>query len=107
MSIAAWARVSSSGVGLRQCRRRRDLRRSFVTISRREGESERAIMQISGHKTRAVFDRYDAYDLRDVILFRERREATRALRGQVRKGPHRVTPDHHTPAMQEQIENKA
>lgn len=63
-----------------------DLRRSFVTLSRRDGESERAIMNITGHRTRAVFDRYDAYDVRDVLLFRERRELARSKR----KGPHRA-----------------
>lgn len=79
-----------------------DLRRSFVTLSRRDGESEKGIMNITGHKTRSVFDRYDAYDLRDVLLFRGRRELARAaLRGQPRKGPHRVTPDHHAEEKQE------
>jgi integrase len=68
-----------------------DLRRSFVTISRRDGEAERAIMNVSGHKTRAVFDRYDIYDMRDALRFRERREAARAgLRQQQRRGPRRA-----------------
>lgn len=54
-----------------------DLRRSFVTLSRRRGETERGIMNISGHKTREVFDRYDVYDLQEVIRFRKRQEAAR------------------------------
>jgi len=86
-----------------------DLRRSFVTLSRREGESEKGIMNITGHKTRAVFDRYDAYDLRDVLLFRERRDKARAERALLRgprKGPHRVTPDHHAAGPQE-VERKS
>lgn len=75
-----------------------DLRRSFVTLARRDGEAERAIMNISGHKTRAVFTRYDIYDMRDALRFRERRDAARAERAALegpRKGPHRVTRDHH------------
>jgi len=67
-----------------------DLRRSFVTLSRREGESEKSIMAITGHKTRAVFDRYDVHDLRDVLAFAARREE---LRQAQRKGPHRKNPD--------------
>lgn len=68
-----------------------DLRRSFVTISRRDGgESERAIMQVSGHRTRAVFDRYDIYDPRDVIEFRTRAEARRAALRAARRGPQRA-----------------
>lgn len=82
-----------------------DLRRSFVTLARRDGEAERAIMNISGHKTRAVFDRYDVHDLRDVLAFRERREAARSARLGPRKGPHRVTPDHHAEEKQELREN--
>jgi len=67
-----------------------DLRRSFVTISRRDGEAERAIMNVTGHKTRAVFDRYDIHDIRDIVAFRERREAARlALHASGRKPPKR------------------
>lgn len=69
-----------------------DLRRSFVTLSRRDGESERGIMQVSGHKTRSVFDRYDAHDVQDILRFRARREIARAGR----RGPH------HAPARAEE-----
>jgi integrase len=69
-----------------------DLRRSFVTLARRDGEAEKDIMNVSGHKTRAVFERYDIHDARDVIAFRERREAARALLSAPRKPPHR-SPD--------------
>lgn len=44
-----------------------------MTLSRRDGESERQIMNITRpHACR--FDDYDAYDVRDVRAFRERRE---------------------------------
>lgn len=43
-----------------------DLRRSFVTQSRRRGVPERVIMTMTGHKTRAVFVRYNVVDDGDV-----------------------------------------
>lgn len=67
-----------------------DLRRSFVTLARRDGESERSIMNVSGHKTRAVFERYDIHDARDVLAFRSRRELARAALVGPRKGPQRA-----------------
>ena len=67
-----------------------DLRRSFVTLTRRDGEPEKLIMGITGHKTRAVFDRYDIVDTRDVIDFRERRDQIRAELAKPRKGPQRA-----------------
>jgi integrase len=43
-----------------------DLRRSFVTQSRRRGVPERVIMTMTGHRTRAVFDRYNVVEDGDV-----------------------------------------
>ena len=47
-----------------------DLRRSFVTNARRYGVAESVVMRMSGHKTRAVFERYNVVaeeDLRDAV----------------------------------------
>ena len=50
-----------------------DLRRSFVTNARRRGVPESVVMRMSGHRTRAVFDRYNIVEDRDV------REAVKTL----------------------------
>ncbi len=48
-----------------------DLRRSFITNARRYGVAESVVMRMSGHKTRAVFERYNVVaeeDLREAVL---------------------------------------
>ena len=62
-----------------------DTRRSFVTNARRRGVPESVVMRMSGHKTRAVFDRYnviEAEDLKEAV-----RKIENGLRQETRQVP--------------------
>jgi len=43
-----------------------NLRRSFITRARRVGVPESVVMRMSGHRTRAVFERYNVVDTQDL-----------------------------------------
>jgi len=43
-----------------------DLRRSYVTNARRRGVEESVVRKVTGHRTRAIFDRYDVVDDEDI-----------------------------------------
>jgi integrase len=55
-----------------------DLRRSFITLSRRRGEDTTAIMKISGHATDSAFRRYNIFSLADILATKARLESARA-----------------------------
>lgn len=55
-----------------------DLRRSFVTLSRRRGEDTTSIMKITGHATDIAFRRYNIFSLADILASKARLEAARA-----------------------------
>ena len=51
-----------------------DLRRSAVRNMKRAGNPDKAVMEISGHKTRSVFDRYDIISDEDITTVAQRTE---------------------------------
>jgi integrase len=51
-----------------------DLRRSAVRNMKRAGNPDKAVMEISGHKTRSVFDRYDIISNEDITSVAQRTE---------------------------------
>jgi integrase len=63
-----------------------DLRRSFVTRARRVGVPESVVMRMSGHRTRAVFERYNVVDTQDL------RAAVRALESLGNEGKTKALP---------------
>ena len=62
-----------------------DLRRSAVRDMIRSGVPQTVAMRISGHKTDAVFRRYDITEDRDLIAAKDSLRAYRSRMGQVRK----------------------
>jgi len=58
-----------------------DLRRSFVTNARRRGVPESVVMRMSGHRSRAVFDRYNIVEEDDLREAVKRIEAGTSRRG--------------------------
>lgn len=63
-----------------------DFRRSGIRNLKRAGVSDSTAMKISGHKTRAVFDRYDIIDEDDLLDAADKSRAFRAARDAQKEG---------------------
>lgn len=63
-----------------------DLRHTFVTNARRAGVDHLTIMAITGHRTTAVFKRYNTIEEADVLEASRRIEEYRALESRERRG---------------------
>ena len=69
-----------------------DLRRSFVTLSRRRGEDTTSIMAITGHATDIAFRRYNIFSLADILATKARLAAARDAEALAER-PHLDTTD--------------
>jgi integrase len=67
-----------------------DLRRSSVTLARRSGLPESVVARFSGHRTAAVFKRYNIVEEQDL-------KAAVALLNRTRKGAEEVQATKSTP----------
>jgi len=63
-----------------------DLRRSAIKNLMKAGVNEKVAMQISGHKTRDVFDRYHIVDTEDVVEAMRRVQGKASVKGLVSNG---------------------
>jgi integrase len=82
-----------------------DLRRTAVRLMTRAGEQETVIRQVTGHKTRAIFDRYNIVSAGDLRRFRNRMDAHIA---EVREREEEVRnrTNHRTNGSEEGLEGK-
>ena len=71
-----------------------DLRRSAVRNMKRAGIQDRVAMEISGHRTRSIFDRYNIVDEADLVSAGKRLEEYSHRRKQERAAPSSASSDH-------------